>query len=474
VYPVANPAYQKCCVAPALQQDKPTLLASGHIQRIRYSRMNTDAMAKRISLEIIDDARQSSDSAKMRILELYEAGSIDFAVASRKLSELEVCDSYVPEAPQAAHRHQDNFSRLKRDWVTSKLVLAGVMPEPANRDLNEVYAMSLSLFGRKCIEQRDAGLIERARAQGTGLEDLLFQQTRDWTETGASQVASDFPLAVEDIFKKSASLGYADTSEPLTFLYNKRPVPNFLTHGMIQQVDVPPLVAVTENNAFTVADVGDYGEEAALATKGIIYSITRQTIVNNDTSSIALNAQKAGIAGKRAEAADIHALLTSSYLLKDGTELFAAARGNITAVGAAPDVAGADVVRAAMAAFTAPSGSTVNMYPAVLVCGRNQEGVAATLRNAQYMPMQEAITPGYTPGSFVVVADGRFADSSWFMLADPRIHSGIEKLYLAGGTGEPVIEFMNQFEYDGIQARVRHDYTIAAADWRSFYKVAVA
>jgi hypothetical protein len=53
--------------------------------------MNTDAMAKRISLEIIDDARQSSDADKMRVLELYNAGAIDYEVASRRLSEIEVC-----------------------------------------------------------------------------------------------------------------------------------------------------------------------------------------------------------------------------------------------------------------------------------------------------------------------------------------------------------------------------------------------
>jgi phage major head subunit gpT-like protein len=108
--------------------------------------------------------------------------------------------------------------------------------------------------------------------------------------------------------------------------------------------------------------------------------VSRRLLIDDDLGMLGDITSAMGEAAAQTEADIMVNLLTSNPALSDGVAVFAAARGNLAAAPAAPDVTSIAAARLAMRNFKGLDGSTfVNAAPRFLLVGPTRETAAEQL-----------------------------------------------------------------------------------------------
>ena len=120
-------------------------------------------------------------------------------------------------------------------------------------------------------------------------------------------------------------------------------------------------------------------------------------------------------------------------------------------------------------AQTGPSGEVLNIRPAILVGPTNLESTLCLLRDGNNTnPDDDPLTPGYKPGRLSVVTDQRLdaaSTTAWYACANPRVHSGIEVVTLAGSRGLPLLERKAGWVSDALEWRILADVAVLPVDY---------
>jgi hypothetical protein len=340
---------------------------------------------------------------------------------------------------------------------------------------NEFMSMSLSGMAHEYLRVKGVNM---RGMDSFGVVGKAFQ--RDVTETVFDKEVSDFPALLADVANKSLLKGYNESEESWQVWCGVGTLPDFKTGNRPNLSLYPTPATVAENGAFALADMTDWNETIALKTVGSIFSITRQALINDDLASFTRIPRAQGRAAARSVGDTVYSMLTVVQTMGDGAPLFndtdlSGDHTNVYTAGA-PAVGTVDLIRTGMALQADPSGTALGIRPAYLICPLALEGVATTLRNAQFDPDTAEASgntsgnrPNWVAGTFTVVPEHRLDANSatiWYMTASQSIYDTVEVDFL-NGVNAPMLESRDGFKIDGVEMKVRLDYGVAPLDWRT-------
>jgi hypothetical protein len=383
--------------------------------------------------------------------------------------------------------------RLVREKTAPHVARAAIMKAAADKQHAETSAASAGSAARVISEGSDAqreGMIEalvsrasgkapseRARAfMGMSFLDVARARTpglnpreRDAAVIlRAANTTSDFPLLLESAANKILLDRYAVANPSYRAIAKRRDLNDFKTNKLLRIGDFPSLEKYLEDGEIKSGTVNEGRETAMLASYGKILRLSRQAIVNDDTS--AFEQMFSGIAVTVSlfeNAAFLAQKGTVGPALSDGKAVFHTDHGNLAASGAAIAVDTLGAARQAMRTQKNLDGNVLNIVATTLYVGAAKETEAEQ--------MVAALTPHQTSdvnpfsGKLQVVAEGAITGNAWEVYADPNLWPVWSYGYLASAPGPRVVS-KEDFDYDGMAWRVTLDFYAAPVDFRAAYR----
>lgn len=321
---------------------------------------------------------------------------------------------------------------------------------------NPYQGLTLRELARASLVDRGIGVSGMA---ATGVVGLAFTHS-----------SSDFGNILMDVAHKSALLGWEEANETFDRWTRKGTLTDFKTAHRVGLGALNKLREVKPGAEYKYITVGDKGEEIALATYGELFSIDRQTIINDDMDMLTRIPQMMGGAARYTVGELVWAVLTSNAAMSDKKALFSADHKNLVKQPLTID--GLDKARQAMLLQTNDKRK-LNIRPAFMLTPVALESKANQLIKSVSVPGADANSGIINPiQNFVeVIADARLDDNSaeeWYLTA-AQGKDTIEVAYL-DGIDAPYLEQQQGFTVDGAAFKVRIDAGVAALDYRGMVK----
>lgn len=358
---------------------------------------------------------------------------------------------------------EDEFDKFKAAAKSGLMIRAGLT---ANDRSNEYRGYSLLELARASLHRRNVST--------KGMDKMAV------VAAAFTHSSSDFDNLLADVANKSMLKGYEEAEETFQRWTSAGTLPDFKAAKRVDLNTFPALPAVAEGAEYQYVTVGDRGETIQLATYGSLFSITRQSIINDDLDAFTRVPNKMGRAAIRTVGNLVYAVLTGNPNMADGTALFHADHSNLsTGVISSANV---DALGTLLARQTDGSGNTLNIEMAYLIVPRTLKGSALMVANSEYevgttIGTNRANTvPNIVRGAFEVIADARLDATSTavhYAAANPNIHDTIEVAYLDGNQS-PTLEQQGGWTVDGVEFKVRMDAGVKALDWRGLARTSGA
>lgn len=352
---------------------------------------------------------------------------------------------------------EDSRDKFRAGVQASILVRANLGKDDS---ANNYRGYSLMDVARECLAQ--AGI----SARGMGKMDLV---SAAFTHTG-----SDFPLLLANIADKAMLKGYEEADETFQLWTSVGSLGDFKPGKRVDLNTFPALAKVQDGGEYTYADIGERGETVQLATYGKMFSISRQTIINDDLNAFTKIPRRMGRAAIRTVGDLVYAILTSNPNMADGKALFHVDHANLLAASAI-NTAGVDAARVAMARQTDGTATSLNIRLAKLLVPMALEGTAKVVRESEYdvgAAVRNNTVPNSVRGTFDVVSDARLdvaSATTWYGTASQDQYDTVEVSYLDGNQ-MPTLEQQNGWNVDGVEFKVRMDAGVKALDFRTMSK----
>ncbi len=324
---------------------------------------------------------------------------------------------------------------------------------------NAYRGYSMMDMARECLAQ--AGI----NARGMGKMELV---SAAFTGTG-----SDFPLLLANVAEKAMMKGYEEAEETFQLWTGIGSLGDFKPGKRVDLNTFPSLSKVQDGGEYRYAEIGERGETVQLATYGKLFSLTRQTIINDDLDAFTKIPRRMGRAAIRTIGDLVYAILTSNPAMADNLALFHADHDNLL-TGAGLSTAAVDAMRVAMRLQT-DGVTTLNIRLAHLLVPASLEGAANVVRDSEFevgASSKNNTTPNSVRNTFDVISDGRLDAASavtWYGAASTGMHDTIEVQYLDGQQA-PTLEQQDGWNIDGVEFKVRMDAGVKALDYRTLAK----
>lgn len=321
---------------------------------------------------------------------------------------------------------------------------------------NNYRGLTLMDLARECLAQ--AGV----NARGMGKMDVVA--------AAFTHTSSDFPLLLANVADKAMMKGYEEAEETFQLWTSIGTLGDFKPGKRLDLNTFPSLDRIQDGGEYQYANVGERGETVQLATYGKMFSLTRQTIINDDLDAFTKIPRRMGRAAIRTIGDLVYAILTDNPLMADGNELFDAVHKNILA-GGGISTAGVDAMRVAMARQT-DGNAVLNIRMAKLLVPVALEGTAKVVMESEFevgAGAKNNTVPNSVRGLAEVISDARLdlaSATTWYGAADQNVHDTIEVQYLDGNQA-PTLEQQDGWTRDGVEFKVRMDAGVKALDFRT-------
>lgn len=390
-----------------------------------------------LKAECITDISCSAEQARTKLLNALAAGTTPSS------------------GPGAVHIHAGN-GNIVGDSIRAAVMNRAGYAQAENDNAYNGY--TLRELARASLVDRGIGISGVGTAQA--MVGLAFTHS-----------SSDFGNILMDVAHKAALLGWDEASETFEQWTRKGTLTDFKTAHRVGLESLASLRKVRAGAEYKYVTIKDRGEPIALATYGELFSIDRQTIINDDLDMLTRIPQAMGLAARATVGDLVWAVLTSNPKMSDGKPLFHADHGNLVA--ADLSIEGLDTARKAM--LLQKSGDRrLNIRPAYMLTPVAIESRANQLIKSASVPGADANSGIVNPiQNFVTVAsEARLDDSSPtdYYLTAAQGRDTIEVAYL-DGIDTPYLEQQQGFTVDGAAFKVRIDAGVAPLDWRGLVKV---
>lgn len=377
------------------------------------------------------------------------------AQAREKLLQALAAGTTPSAGPGAIHIHAGN-GNLVGDSIRAAVMARAGYAE-AEKD-NAYNGFTLRELARASLVDRGIGI--SGHSAPMAMVGLAFTHS-----------SSDFGNILMDVAHKAALQGWDEASENFDKWTRKGTLTDFKTAHRVGLETFPTLRQVLPGAEYKYVTLKDRGEPIALATYGELFSIDRQTIINDDLDMLTRIPMAMGAAARTTVGDLVWAVLTSNPKMSDGKPLFHADHGNL--VTADLSIEGLDSGRKAM--LLQKSGDRrLNIRPAFMLTPVAVESRANQLIKSASVPGADANSGIINPiQNFVtVLSEARLDDSSPtdYYLVAAQGRDTIEVAYL-DGIDTPYLEQQQGFTIDGAAFKVRIDAGVAPLDWRGMVKV---
>lgn len=425
------------------------------VERQRVSDINT--IVRKLDLPQSFADKLIADGAS---LEEAQRSAIDHLHAQRVASGAEIEIDTRSGTYGQNRRIADERDKTRDAMCTAIMFRIGKAPNDA---ANPFRGYSLRELARESLER--AGI----RTAGLSVLDMVGRAFMAHT-------TADFDYVLENTARKMMLRGWSEQSETYDRWTRRVPMSDFKTHNLVALSNFTGLDQVRENDEYTHGKVLDNREQAALATFGKLFSISRQAIINDDLSVFTQIPELMGRAARRKIGDLAYAVLTANADMADGIDLFHADHDNFVAggSGAAPSVSTVQAGETAMGIQTDPNGVALNIVPKFLIVPKALASNARVLAAAQYDPdtSNKLQKPNpLLPLNLEVISDGRLDANDaakWYLAADPNQYDTVVIGYL-DDEPNPVLEQKDGWNVDGTEFKVRIDAVAKAADYRGLY-----
>jgi hypothetical protein len=281
---------------------------------------------------------------------------------------------------------------------------------------------------------------------------------------------SDFPSILANVAHKVLRDQYQEQPQTFRPFCRVMPLPDFKPMNLTQLGASTVLKKVTEAGEFQYGQVSDAKEAMSLLTYGEILAITRQTIINDDLQAFTRLPALMAAAAARLEADIVYGILTANAAMGDGVALFHATHANVGTkalnTSTPNNVAGLDALYQLIRLAKGLAGEYLNLTPRTVVVPPQLATIARQLLQQTTNPVTDATTNPFK-GDLVPIVEARLSvnPAYWYMFANPGEIDLISIGYLDGEMG-PSIETRIGFEIDGVEMKIREDFTAKAVDWR--------
>ena len=390
-----------------------------------------------LKAECIGDISCSAEQARSKLLNALAAGTTPSA------------------GPGAVHIHAGNGNLVGDSIRAAIMTRAGYAQAEKSNAYN---GYTLRELARASLVDRGIGI--SSHSAPLAMVGLAFTHS-----------SSDFGNILMDVAHKAALMGWDEANETFDQWTRKGTLTDFKTAHRAGLESFPTLRKVRAGAEYKYVTLKDRGEPIALATYGELFSIDRQTIINDDMDMLTRIPMAMGGAARATVGDLVWAVLTSNPKMSDGKPLFHADHGNLIAADLSID--GLDDGRKAM--LLQKSGERhLNIRPAFALTPVAIESRANQLIKSASVPGADANSGINNPiqNFATVLSEARLDDSSPtdYYLSAAKGRDTIEVAYL-DGVDTPYLEQQQGFTVDGAAFKVRIDAGVAPLDWRSMVKV---
>lgn len=390
----------------------------------------------------LDDMNITVDSAKDKLLKALGKGGAPASGGHRA----------------GSHIHVGNGTIVRDGMVNALAARAGV----ATLDKDNPYR------GMTLLEMARMSLTERG-VSAYGM-DRMEMVAMAFTHT-----SSDFGNILTDVARTALIRGYDEAEETFQKWTKKGNLPDFKPNKRVGLESFPTLDKVPDGGEYKYASLNDTGEQIQLATYGKLFSITRQTIINDDLGAFTEIPSKMGRAAIRTVGNLVYAVLMNPPKMSDGKPLFHADHKNLLAA-AGLSAEALDLAAQKMALQEDSNGSVLNIEPSYLIVPRALKSRAMTLMNSMYDPDgKHSSVPNIVHNMAEVIADARIDKAikngdplPWFLSAASSFDT-IEVAYL-DGDDKPQLEQQHGWTVDGTEFKVRLDAGVSPLSYRTLAK----
>jgi phage major head subunit gpT-like protein len=266
---------------------------------------------------------------------------------------------------------------------------------------------------------------------------------------------SDFVELLANVGSKTLLQAYAIQPKSFQPFVSMGTLPDYKPAKRVSFGELPNLLPIAEGADYVqVESIGEKAETIHLVKHGRMVTLTDTLIVNDDLQAFARLPQLFGAAAARLESSLVYGVLTGNPVMADGKALFHADHGNLASASAI-DVAGLAAARKLMRVQKGLDGQDyLDLMPAFLVCGPNQEVAARQILSAQYMPNTVGEVNPFM-ASMQLIVDPRIEGNAWYLIASPSTVDTIEVAMLEGMSG-PEMAQETWFDNDGVKFKCKH------------------
>lgn len=246
--------------------------------------------------------------------------------------------------------------------------------------------------------------------------------------------------------------------------------------------EAPDLEDIPEGKEYPEAGMSDSKESYAVAKKGKMFTVSWETIINDDLGALSRVPAMFGNAARRTQNKKVYEVLTANATMGDGYSLFSSSHAsgdNTSGAAAAPSVT---TLNAGFTKMRLQKGLTsdavLGLVPRFLIVPVAYEATALELVNSisyNAANNNEGVKNLYGPTgprNLTVIGDPTLdANSStvWYLAADPMQIDTVELTFLAGEEA-PQIDTEWDFDTDTYKNKVRQTFGVKAIDWRGLYR----
>jgi len=331
------------------------------------------------------------------------------------------------------------------------------------------------------IEKMNAG---EASPRNLGMNPEGYARLRE------AQTRDDFDYIFQDVIDRQLLMGYQDAPTDwerfvrLSTVPDFREVKRYRVHGQEGTLD-----EVGEKEEYPVEPLTDEEFAYQVAKYGRTFSISWESIVNDDLNALRDTPQRYGRAARRTEAKFV------SELYANNTDLYTSGRGNRLEGGDSElSIEALEDAWEHFGQMTDEDDEPILIRPRYLVVPPHLEITGRNLLTAirlwvednddheleidnYWGQMLELIVDPYLP-----IVDGDYGETAWYLFADKNDLPALEVGRLAGhedpqvfvkkadmqpvGGGSPD-PYAGDFQSDNIKFKVRHVIGGTALDWRA-------
>ena len=435
------------------------------------------------------DSDVSLDIAKSKIIERVANNAI--GQSTERSSSVNVTQSEA-----------DKFYAAARDGLVQRaFTSAGVRrpafgdnkPAPGHEDFQRA---GLSRIAEKFVERMGVN-VNRMAPKDIAMVALGHPGTlnRYNIQRDAYHSTGSFPNLLLDAANKTLLAGYEEAPYTWsTWARQASSVADFKNINRIRFSEMASPEMVPENHDYPEAALSDSKETYKVEKYGSVFTITWETVVNDDMDAISRVPAMQGAACRRKQNAAVYGVLTANAAMADTGALFnttaqTTAGGHANLAGTPAVISVTDLNLAFLSMMTKKglrSDVTLNIQPSFLIVPAAISATALQTLGSIADPAAGGSAVGnsntlniYGPNGSrplkVVIDPVLDANSTtaWYLAASPSQVDTVELTFLAGEES-PVLENEWDFDKDVYKYKVRQTFGVAAIDFRGLFKNAGA